>query len=185
MGKKEKWVATHKSAIEKLYDEVGSSSYKVFSVQDFPDGVVAPKLAEKASGFAVATSGSATEGRDWIAIVPLRVDTSGSAASGSPQRFVHDQDPITFYLSGSTPSVSGSVSFHSNFDGRTEDVEPQGEPRTIEQAVADLRANFNAVSGSFEDANSSLRNALQFGVEQFRRMEQSLEARLVPTFSDE
>jgi len=83
MGKKEKWVATHRSAIEKLYEDVGNNSYKVFAVEDFPSGLVAPGLTKKSSGFAVATSGSATDGRDWIAVVPLRVDTSGSATSDS------------------------------------------------------------------------------------------------------
>ena len=98
---------------------------------------------------------------------------------------MHDQDPITFYLSGSTPSVSGSVSFHSDFEGRTEDVEPQGAPQTIDQAVADLRGSFSATSGSFDDARSSLRNALQFGVKQFRKMEESEGENGIPPFRDD
>ena len=185
MGKKEKWVATHRPAIEQLCAEVGTNAYKTFAVDDLPNGIVAAGLAEKSSGFAVVMSRSAAEGRDWIAVVPLRVDTSGTVSSSSSPRFVHDQDPITFYLSGSTPSVSGSVSFHSNYAGRTEDLETQGEPSTIAQAVADLRSSFIATSGSFDDAKSSLTNALQFGVKLFREMEESFDEGRIPPFDDD
>lgn len=186
MGKKKKWVETHLPAIKQLYEDVGKNAFKTFRVDALPSGTLRSGLAEKVSSVVVMTSGSSDEARDWMVVVPLRVDVSGSQGTARPPSFVHDKDPMTFYFSTpGSPSVSGSISFHSSYFGRTEDAEPFGTPTTLQEAVADLRAQFSPTSGSFEDADGSLRNALQYGVKAFRKMEAELDERGIPTVDDE
>ncbi len=182
MSTKRKWIETHRPAIKQLYDDVGRIAYKTYLVEDLPDGIVAPGLAAKVSSVVVITSGSSDPARDWMSVVPLRVDASRSKGSEAPPRFVHDKDPITFYFSGSAPSVSGSISFHSDYDGRTQDIQPFGAPTTLQGAVADLRATFTAQSGSFSEADPSWQNALQHGVDAFHKMERELGSAGIPTF---
>lgn len=187
MGKKKKWVETHRSAIEQLSEEVGKNAYRTFLIEELPVGVINNSgQAAKVSSVMVMTSGSADESRDWMVVVPLRVDTSASLGAASPQRFVHDKDPMTFYLSSQgVPGVSGSISFHTKYPGRTEDAPVLQAPRTVQEAVADIRDRYTAASGSFSDADASLQNALQYGVSLFRAMEAELDTPGIPPFDED
>ena len=186
MGRKKKWVETHRPSIERLYEDVGKNAYKTFLVDELPDGLVAAGQAEKVSSVVVMTSGSVDESRDWMVVLPLRVDTSGSHDAASPRRFVHDKDPMTFYLTPQgQPGVSGSISFHSNYSGRTEDVPVPGAPTTLPDAVAAIRSRFVPTSGSFSVADASLQNALQHGVKLFRAMEEERDEAGIPPLEDE
>ncbi len=187
MGKKKKWVETHRSAIEQLSKDVGAHAYRTYLVDELPDGLISnPDQAAKVSSVVVMTSGSADGARDWMVVVPLRVDTSGSHGTASPQRFVHDKDPMTFYLSSQgVPGVSGSISFHTKYAGRTEDVAVLNSPETVQAAVADIRGRYTATSGSFSDADRSLQNALQYGVSLFCAMEAEQDAPGIPPFGED
>lgn len=168
MGPNEKFFADKQQAAIRLYQDVGRNNVKCYDVPNY-QGLVnvpvhPPGLADKWTHLYVACSGDASTGCDWLAIVPYRVDTSGTAGHK-----VCDLDSVLLVLDSDTgtPHVSGVAAYHRDFPGRTTPL-PGYETLSKEQTVSAVRANITSNLSALGDAPSEVLNALHYVVNQYR-----------------
>lgn len=165
-----RWWTSHSKAMAQLYEDVGRNSFKQFRVSELPSGVVDrlgaihPEVAEKASQFTVVTSGADEANRHWMIIFAHRVDHQ----PGTSQK-VTDLDPVvTFFDANGDPALSGVVTHHASYLGRTE---PAGHYETIPEAVAGLQSALVPTSGCYDQADDRVKAGARWAVHYFRSLE--------------
>jgi len=86
MSKKKKPFPTCAEALGRLIDDVPAGNVRTYDVSSFPTGIeVFPEgYLEKCSHVTVATSGSVTEGCDWMVICPARIDAATTSNIETP-----------------------------------------------------------------------------------------------------
>jgi hypothetical protein len=160
------WRECHSDALQQLYDDVGENRFKHFSVNDLPSGIVErlgpihPEVARKSSHFTVVTSGADEANRHWMILFAHRVDSRPGSSEN-----VTDLDPIVTVLDANrNPAMSGMVTHHAHFSGRTEGA---GVYSTIDVAVSSLQQAFTPTSGCYNDADDRLKTGVQWAVKYF------------------
>jgi hypothetical protein len=160
--------ADKQKAAIRLFQDVGRNSVKCFDVPNY-QGLVnvpvhPPGLADKWTHLYVACSGDESSRCDWLAVVPYRVDTSGTAGHK-----VCDLDPVLLVLDSDTgtPHDSGVVAYHRDFPGRTTAL-PGYETLSKEQTVSTVRSNLTSNMHALGNAPREVLNALHYMVNQYR-----------------
>ena len=160
MGQKSKWFADKDGAASKMYEDVGANNFFTYDVPDYLDHFSLPvhtkQLAEKWAGVTVAASGDPVTGRDWLVVVPYRLDYGKEAATK-----VHDLDPVVMVLDTNTgtPHPSGVVAYHQKFTGRTSLVDGlNSEP--LDVAVQAVRQELFTGLAPLEAAPAEVVSAL-------------------------
>jgi len=164
MSKKKKPFPTCAEALGRLIDDVPAGNVRTYDVSSFPTGIeVFPEgYLEKCSHVTVATSGSVTEGCDWMVICPARIDAAAEA---------YDIDPAVVVLdSGSlAPGPSGLVGYHQSYAGRTEPITGTYDWHDYPGTVAELRGQVTTGVAPLEEAPSEVLNSLHHMADIIRR----------------
>ena len=164
MSKKRKPFPTCFEALGKLIEDVPAGNVRTYDVSSFPSGIeVFPEgYLEKCSHVTVATSGSVTEGRDWMVVCPARVDAKAGA---------YDIDPAIIVLDSTSlePGPSGLVGYHQNYDGRTEAITGAYDWQDHQGTVADLRTQITTGVAPLAEAPPEVLNSLHHMAEIIRR----------------
>lgn len=160
MSRKEQWFEDKKESFAKLYSDVGQNKVKVYDIHDYSSKSqieVHPKsFLGKCTHVEIAVSGEVPSGRDWMLIVPYRVD-------GDSGKKVYDADPVLTVLDSDSgmPSSSGVVARHRNFPERTTELLGY-EHGTIEDTVKDLRQKLTTGVEPLASGSQTLLNALSY-----------------------
>ncbi|MFC1543658.1 hypothetical protein ACFL4Y_00185 [Gemmatimonadota bacterium] len=169
MGRKWKRVPALEPAIQRLYEDVETNNFRTFAVGEIPGGIIAPGLEQKVTHYGIVCSGSMAEERQWMAVLPFRVDY---APQESPYPYQYDKDPIVFYLDlEGVPHSTGIITLHTKYPGRNELIE-ESHYTSVQEAVTNLRRRYIGSSGELEDAPQDFIEATNFGAQYFRRLEE-------------
>jgi hypothetical protein len=117
-----KIISDHQSAARRFLNDVGSHTVRCYDIQTFTSDIIPSvypaSYLDKCTSVTVAVSGSLSEGVDWMAFCPNRVDRDRARGV-----LVHDIDPLILTLDASqTPSPVGVIGYHLNFPGRTSPI---------------------------------------------------------------
>ncbi len=120
------------------------------------------RYLEKCSHVIVATSGSVNEGRDWMAICPIRVDAKAGA---------YDIDPaiVVFDSASLEPGPSGLVGYHQSYAGRTEPISGAYDWHDFSGTVEELRTQVTTGVAPLGEAPSRVLNSLHHMADIIRR----------------
>lgn len=164
MSKKLKIIKNHSEAIKKLHSEVTEGKAKIFKIKDFPPGLIHNDVLNKSSCCTVAVSGSPGEGRDYLMIVPHRID------SNSEGELVVDFDPYITILDSDTgtPASSGCFCYHGKFDGRTIRFQTDIEYTDFQDTVKKLRERIETEVHNIEDAKPEIISAMHFMAKEYK-----------------
>lgn len=164
MPKKLKIIKNHSEAIKKLYSEVTEGKSKIFKIKDFPSGIIHNDVLNKSFCCTVAVSGTPAEDKDYILIVPHRIDSNGKDG------FVVDLDPFITVLDSNTgtPAPSGCFYYHGKFDGRTIKFETEMEYSDSQDTVKTLRETIETSVHNIEDASPEIINAMHYMAQKYK-----------------
>lgn len=159
MGKKKNpkivWKPIQHDKIKEITSKVplDKNSFVTLRVEEFPELNIAPQsYKDKLIAVDVAVSGCLVENTSYYMCNFRRFDTIGSNS------YV-DQDVFGFIIDNNTgsPSVSGCMVYHGNWEGRTEELQPLPSG-TQEQLHFALKQAHIPASGNLSDlAESELR----------------------------
>lgn len=159
MGKKTKVVKIDPSIIDQVISDISGDNIKFYKTEALPEAFVSkelihPSVADKSSTFSLACSGCPSDDRVYMYLCAHREDHGEI-----------DLDPICFAytISTETPSPSGVVSFHGQFEGRTSSQEEVTE--MIDMVLDDA----DEVTVGFEDVSKSFSNAMHHMAEIYRK----------------
>lgn len=101
-----------------------------------PD-LIHPDIFKKSQFVAVAVSGSAVEGRQYMYLAAGRIDQEKGT-------MVTDLDPLVmvYDLRLGTASPSGVTCFHADYEGRTEPLSSQGAYKSVEKGYTRGKSSF-------------------------------------------
>lgn len=164
MSKKRKPFPTCSESLGKLVEDVPAGTYRVYDVSSFSPqlDVFPPGYLDKCSNVTVATSGSPTEGIDWMVVCPTRVD--GKDQHG-------DIDAAIVLLDSETlePAPSGLIGYHQDFAERSAPITGAYEWSDYPKTVADLRGEIEEQTAPIDDAPSAVKNALHHMANKVRK----------------
>lgn len=155
-----KFVTGYSQALTSLYADVGKGNCICYDIDTFPgsglSGFYPPTYLSKCSSVSVAISGDANQ-RDWLAVVPFRVD-----AAKSGKKF-YDQDPfiISFDADSGTPAETGIVAYHQDYSGRTTPIsgyDHLSKPETIAALRLELTTGKYPVSEAAPEVITALQH---------------------------
>ena len=162
-----KFITGHEEALTNLFENVQANSVVCYDVSNFPVSSLSafypPSYLAKCISVTVAVSGDNTNQRDWMVICPFRIDQTGRQRDK-----VYDIDPfvVTLDQNSGTPSLTGIVAYHQDFDQRTSPV--SGFQHVSREAtVAALRLQMVTGAAPIATAPAPVLNALQHMAKMF------------------
>lgn len=167
-GMKTKLVQDVEAAMRKLLEDIGRNQVRFYRTNEFPTGFpcLPSSLLKKCTNVTVAISACSRDGRDYILIVPNRIDW---AAEGSG--YCNDIDPfIGYFDSGSgEPCRTGVFCYHGKFPGRSETVKESLEHcDNLGGAVAALKEKVMSSSQYIDQVDPRIKEAMNFMATIFR-----------------
>ncbi len=169
MGKKEKKIPINPLVPEQIQKDLDSNGVCYYKHDNIPDifigkNLIHPDVIDKSTHVVTAVSGSEAEGRNYMFIVPVRVDKGKI-------KYETDLDPIIMVadLETGSPTPSGCVIFHRKFPGRTEETELNIEEKTFDIAVNELRTTVSGTVFKFEDVPERFTHAMHYMAKRYRK----------------
>jgi len=149
--------------------DVRAGQVRIYNIEEFPPSIIHPEVLEKSTKVVVACSASPSRGREWLLVIPYRLDEEAGDK-------VYDLDPFVTYLDtdSGTPAASGVFVYHGKFEGRN--IEADFDRREdLTAAVTELREQVETGTYRLEDADQDVINAMDYMVGQFDRALASME----------
>jgi hypothetical protein len=160
MGKKEKIIEIAPGVINQIQKDLDYDGVHFYEIEDIPEifinkNLINMAILDKCSCITVATSACEEDGRNYMFIAPVRVDSQDI-------HIVTDIDPIIMVadLTSGTPAPSGCVRFHRDFEGRTEIERIIIDP--IDTPVSALRKSVKTSKKIFRYAPKRFTNAMHY-----------------------
>ena len=165
MRKKEKIIEIPASVVNRLQQDIKENGVIIYAHDKVPKSfinknLIHPEVAEKCNLFYAAVSGSTPDNRAYMFLAPSRVDHERRGA-------VTDVDPIVFVsdLDSGAPAPSGIVTFHSEYEGRTEPLDIEAS----EVNMTELRGEVTTEIIPFDKAPERLKNAMHYVADKYKK----------------
>jgi hypothetical protein len=167
-GKRPYWkvIKIPSGVIEQIQQDVKGNSVRFYQSNGVPNvfiqkDLIHPEMFQKCIGVTVALSACCAENRNYMYLAGMRVDNDNGER-------VTDFDPIVMVsnIETGSQSPSGVVSFHSDYEGRTEIV----EARLANVSVEELKREVSGKELTFNEASERLKNAMHYSAESYRRI---------------
>ncbi|MCK4654312.1 MAG: hypothetical protein KAU01_07700 [Candidatus Cloacimonetes bacterium] len=175
MNKVQKIFNSHKTTIDKLYNDIGNDNVKCFTTSSFNTEYLLENYStdfiEKCGKFYVVTSGSAD--RNWLFIIPDRLDDVGGG-SGSI-----DRDPFITFINNDNKECDdlALIARHQEFYGRVTTISGSISS-SYDDLMSDLSKNKIVDNIKLEDCDQAIKNAVSFGAQLFRIVENEMSGSL-------
>ncbi len=167
MSQKNKICTIPDDVIKKIHDDIEGNGVRIYRVCDVPDSfinkhLIHPEVLKKSTSVVAAVSGCVGDERNYIFLTTVRVDKNN-------EFYETDLDPIVMVsdLESNSPSPSGVIHFHGNFNGRTESTDIPVEP--YYNPVKELQNEVNGSVITFEEAPDRFTNAMHYMANVYRK----------------
>ncbi len=150
--------------IDQIQQDVKGNGVKFYQCDEVPQvfihkDLIHPEMFQKCIGVATALSACCADNRNYMYLAGMRIDMVKG-------KKVTDFDPIVMVsnIETGSQSPSGVVTFHSDYEGRTEIL----ETKLVDVSVDELKKEIRGEELSFDEATERLKNAMHYSAEIYR-----------------